>query len=260
MPLIQFRIAQPEEYQELAEWLYSISQTPEQHCLHTWSDQSTAEMQQQWLAYWNDGELYYLVARQNDQLVGALGCEYDLSLQRGWLHGPHASENAWTETANQLYTHLLNELPTAIQELNANLNIRNHRACHFYVQQGFQQVETLNHNLYLTAEQRVAAGDHGCLPLGKQHRESFIHLYNELFPRAYYSARRVIQMIGKSHQVWVLAQGEEVLGFSVVYVEPGASSGEIQFFGVREDYRRQGVGCLPPSTGCWMSPGWRWCA
>jgi ribosomal protein S18 acetylase RimI-like enzyme len=49
-------------------------------------------------------------------------------------------------------------------------------------------------------------------------------------------------MIGQSHQVLVVADGEEVLGFAVVSTEDGPTAGEIQFLGVREDKRHQGYG------------------
>ena len=47
-------------------------------------------------------------------------------------------------------------------------------------------------------------------------------------------------MIGHTHQVFVLAGGEQVLGFAVVSAEGPASEAEVQFVGVREDSRRQG--------------------
>jgi ribosomal protein S18 acetylase RimI-like enzyme len=49
-------------------------------------------------------------------------------------------------------------------------------------------------------------------------------------------------MIGQSHQVLVVPQGDEVVGFAVVSADEGLSMGEIQFLGVREEHRRQGVG------------------
>jgi ribosomal protein S18 acetylase RimI-like enzyme len=49
-------------------------------------------------------------------------------------------------------------------------------------------------------------------------------------------------MIGHTHQVVVAAEGEEILGFVVVSVGDNRSTGEIQFVGVREDCKRQGLG------------------
>jgi ribosomal protein S18 acetylase RimI-like enzyme len=49
-------------------------------------------------------------------------------------------------------------------------------------------------------------------------------------------------MTGQSHRVLVVDDEEKVLGFAVVSVEGNGSTGEIQFFGVRENSRRQGYG------------------
>jgi GNAT superfamily N-acetyltransferase len=202
MKKVSLQMAQRDDYQELAAWLVQMSQAPEQHCLHTWSGQSADGLQQQLLSYWDDSELCYIMALRNGQLVGAMGSEYDEALERGWLHGPHVATGDWELVAAQ----------------------------------------HLNYDFWLTPDERVVSGGGGCTLLGKEHETSFKQLYGTLFPAAYYSAERVIQMIGGSHQVVVAAQGEEVLGFAVVSAEGDGAEGEVQFFGVREDSRRQGHG------------------
>jgi GNAT superfamily N-acetyltransferase len=242
MEEIILRAAQREDYQELAEWLVQVSQAPEQHCLHTWSGQSAEGLQQQLLGYWDESELRYVLALRGDQLVGAMGSEYDEGLERGWLHGPHVAAEDWGLVAVELFTRLMAELPTCIGQLDAYLNVENARGRRFYAQQGFKERENLNYEFCLTPEERIVSGERGYTLLGKEHETSFTQWYEALFPAAYYSADRVLQMMGQSHQVLVVAEGEEVLGFAVVSAEGGESAGEIQFFGVREDSRRQGYG------------------
>jgi GNAT superfamily N-acetyltransferase/RimJ/RimL family protein N-acetyltransferase len=239
---IVFRVAQRDDFRDLADWLVQVSQAPEQHCLHTWSGQSAAGLRQQLLNYWGESELCYVMALRDGQLVGAMGSEYDEGLERGWLHGPHAATEDWGTIAGELFIRLLAGLPRCIRQLNAYLNIENIRGRRFYAQQGFKEREHLSYDFWLAPEERMTSGDRGCMLLGKEHETSFKQLYEALFPAAYYSAERVIQMIGQSHQVLVLAEGEEVLGFAVVSVEEGDTAGEIQFFGVRENCRRQGYG------------------
>jgi len=239
---ITFQVAQRDDYGGLADWLVQMSQVPEQHCLHTWSGQTAKELQQQLLSYWHDSELYYVMALRDGRLAGAMGSEYDEGLERGWLHGPHVATGDWDLIAGELFTRLLSALPACIGQLGAYLNVENAWGRRFYVQQGFKEREHLNYDFWLTPEDRVVSGDEGCLLLGRKHETSFKQLYKALFPAAYYSAERVIHMVGHSHQVLVVAEGEEVLGFVVVSTEGSESAGEIQFFGVREDRRRQGYG------------------
>ena len=242
MEEIIFRVAQRGEYRDLAEWLVQVSQVPEQHCLHTWSGEGAAELQQQLQGYWDDSELCYVLALRGGRLAGAMGCEYDEELQRGWLHGPHVTTEDWGPVAAELFTRLLGALPACIGQLFAFLNVENKRGRRFYVQQGFAEREHLSHEFWLTPDRRVASDDGGCFPISKEQEASFTQLYEVLFPRAYYSADRVLEMIGQSHQILVATEGELVLGFAVVSAEEGQQVGEVQFLGVREDRRRQGHG------------------
>jgi GNAT superfamily N-acetyltransferase len=168
-----------------------------------------------------------------------MGAEYDEELGRGWLHGPHVVAENWGPVAAALFTRLLVALPASIGQLHAFLNVENKRGRRFYAQQGFAEREHLNYEFWLAPDQRVAAGDWGCVPVSEEQEASFMQLYEVLFPRAYYSADRVLQM--ESHQVLVLAEGEQVLGFAVATTEDG-EAGEIQFLGVRDDCRHQGYG------------------
>jgi len=235
------RVAQRDDYRDLAEWLVQVSQVPAQHCLHTWSGQSAEELQQQLQGYWDDSELCYVVALRDGRLLGAMGSEFDEELQRGWLHGPHVAAEDWGPIAAELFTRLLGALPACIGQLHAFLNVENKRGRRFYAQQGFAEREHLNYEFWLAPDERVASDDGGCIPIRKEHEASFKQLYGALFPAAYYSADRLLEMIGQSHQVLVTTEGERVLGFAVASAE-GSQAGEIQFLGVREDCRRQGYG------------------
>ena len=207
MEEIIFRVAQRDDYRELAEWLVRVSQAPEQHCLHTWSGEGAGELQQQLQGYWDDSELCYVLALRDGQLAGAMGCEYDEELGRGWLHGPHVATEDWRPVAAALFARLLVALPACIGQLHAFLNVENKRGRRFYAQQGFVEREHLNYEFWLAPDERVVSDDGGCFPISKEQEASFKQLYEALFPRAYYSADRVLEMIGQSHQVFVTDRG-----------------------------------------------------
>jgi ribosomal protein S18 acetylase RimI-like enzyme len=239
MEEIDFQVAKREDYQELTRWLVRVSQAPEQHCLHTWSGQSSAGLRQQLLGYLDDSELCYLLALHDGRLAGAMGAEYDEELGRGWLHGPHVFAGDWDPIAAELFGRLLAELPSKIQQFDVFLNVENKRARRFYARRGFEEREHASHDFWLVPGDRIPAGERGCVPIGEEQEASFKQLYAALFPTAYYSADRVLQM--ESHRVFVAAEGARVLGFAVTSVEEG-DAGEVQFLGVREDCRRQGYG------------------
>ncbi|MBN1536439.1 MAG: GNAT family N-acetyltransferase [Anaerolineales bacterium] len=237
-----FRAAQKSDFKILAPWLVAMGQEAQRQCLHTWSGDSADELQQALTGYWEDGELCYMLALRNEQIVGAMGSEFDKALGRAWLHGPHAIPDEWEPIAEALFQHLLAELPAVIQQWDAYLNIENKQAQRFYIDQGFRELNSLNYDFWLTPDDRVGAGKHHCQMLAKEHAQSFITLYARLFPSAYYSGERILQMIGDSHQVMVIADGGDVLGFVVINTLGETLPGEIQFLGVQEDCRHRGYG------------------
>jgi ribosomal protein S18 acetylase RimI-like enzyme len=242
MNKIIFQEAGAQDFKQLAEWLVMMSQKPEQHCLHTWADQSAEGLAEQLINYRHDEELCYLMAFRDAEIVGAIGSEYDRSLRRAWLHGPHAAVENWQLLAEELFRRILAALPEEIRQLDVYLNFENVRGRNFYREQGFKERDNLNYDFWLEPDRRVTSGEGRSRLLEKAQESSFIELFDALFPKAYYSAERIIEMNGQSHQVLVEAQGETVLGFAVVSVEGDQSDGELQFFGVREDSRRRGYG------------------
>lgn len=242
MENITFRVAQKDDYHKLAPWLVAMSQAPEQHCLHTWVSGSADELEQQLLSYLDDSELCYIMALRDERIVGAMGSEYDEELGRGWLHGPHAVAEQWEEITAGLLTRLLSALPPSIKQANAGLNVENARGRRFYVACGFEEDDVQAFDLLLTPADRVASDEERCGSLEPVHAPSFVQLYEAIFPLAYYSGERVVRMIGQSHQVFVAAEREKVLGFAVVAVDEERTSGEVQFLGIREDCRGRGYG------------------
>jgi len=187
MPEITFRLAQQREYPQLARWLVRICENPKQHCMHSWSGEDAVDLSVLLLKYLADGELVYVLAFQGEDLVGAMGCEYDEELHRSWLHGPHAEIDDWESPAEELLARVVEALPPSITILDAYPNTANTRAASFYGRRGFARVGDVSHVYGLVSGHRVASQEAPCGPLQKCHEPSFLELYHTLFPDAYYS-------------------------------------------------------------------------
>ncbi len=236
------RSAERGDLGRLAEWLCRASSDPESQCLHSWSGDTPDALRGSLAGYLDDAELQYLLLERSGQLFGAMGAEHDTSLGRAWLHGPHVLLEDWEGGAERLFRELLVTLPPEVEHLTAYVNTRNARARAFYAARGFSERGTESHVFWLDPSEGRGVVESCAVSLGSEHRASFAWLYELLFPAAYYSSDRVIEMIGRSHHVVVAADGREVLGFAVAASEAEGALGELQFLGVREDCRGKGLG------------------
>jgi len=242
MSEIAFRLAQRGDVPGLARWLVRLCEDPKQHCMHTWSGEDAADLGGLLSKYFDDGELVYVLAFRGESLVGAMGCEIDEELQRGWLHGPHVGLGDWESMAEELSAGVVAALPPSINTLDAYPNTANTRAADFYRRRGFSEIGGVSYVYGMAAEDWVASGGTSCTPLEEGHEPSFLKLYRALFPNAYYSGQRILSMLGSSHRVFVIAEGLEILGFAAGCADEDSRSGEVQFVGVRQDRRGEGLG------------------
>jgi len=239
---VTVRCAERDDLGRLAQWLCRVCSDPESQCLHSWSGESTDALRERLAGYLDDSELQYLLLERPGELSGAMGAEYDTSLGRAWLHGPHVLLDDWGGNAERLFHDLVAMLPTEVEHLTAYVNTRNSRARAFFGAHGFSERDTESHEFWLVPSKDRGSVEGRAVDLRSEHRDSFSALYESLFPAAYYSSDRVVEMIGRSHHVVVVADGSDVLGFAVSASEVEGSLGEVQFLGVREDCRRRGLG------------------
>lgn len=239
MESVSVRLATTADLPAIGSLVVELCRDPTAHCIHSWSGESddgnTAELRR----IHGKQELVYAMAESADGLVGAFGCELDLEAGRGWLHGPHARSD-WNAIAESVYVALRGALPPGITDLTAFLNVANERALAFYSRHGFDE-QPMRHHEYLLPAVAASARAVGAR-LEARHRPSFFELFDALFPKAYFSRERLVDMQGESHEIFVTRAGDRVDGFCVAFRSADGRRGEIQFLGVREDLRRKGLG------------------
>ncbi len=233
------RLATAADLPAIGSLLVELCRDPVAHCIHSWSGEASVENAAALAQVYGEQELTYVVEESADGLVGAFGCELDHDLGRGWFHGPHARSD-WDAVADSLHAALREALPPSITEFNAFLNVENARGGAFYERHGFTEQPMRHHEYLLSGD---AASAPAVRPfLEALSRPSFFELFDALFPNAYYGHERLLEMQGKSLEIFVTLVGDQVVGFCVPYRAADARRGEIQFLGVHEDLRRTGLG------------------
>ncbi len=219
------------------------NKNPETHCIQSDTGNDYQSIQNEITRLDLDSASCYMVAFQDSQLIGTLGCELDKELGRGWVRGPFVVANTdnWENVAASLLQGMQNTLPAAIHWLDSYLNIANERGNNFYLTHGFKKLRLVH--VYTAATPENPLGFSGiCKSLDPDQAQNFIVLHESIFPRTYATGQRILDKLGDHHQVFVCTQGSEILGYLSAAIEEDSGDGSVEFIGVREDARGTGIG------------------
>lgn len=185
--------------------------------------------------------LTFLTAWEREQLIGLLAVEGDAELGRAWLHGPLVAAPAWQTVADQLYAAALPTIGPGVGEHELFCDVRNARCIAFAAAHGFD-VHGDWHVLCFARAQLAAIAPVEVQPFAPAQRSALQQLHDGLFPTANMSSRQLLDGIGAHAQVFVSVAGEHLLGYVAATVDPATGEAFIDFIGVDERFRGQGIG------------------
>jgi GNAT superfamily N-acetyltransferase len=243
MSNIAIRPARKEDFLIISKVIADQNKNPETHCIQSDTGNDYQSIQNEIIRLDLDSGICFMVAFQDNQLIGTLGCELDEELGRGWVRGPFviADTDNWENIAASLLQGLQNTLPSAIHRLDSYLNIANERGNNFYIAHGFQKLRLAH--VYVAATPENPLGPvNTCTSLHPHQTEKFIALHESIFPQTYATGQRIVDKLGDHHQVFVYTRGSEILGYLYAAIEEDSGDGSVEFVGVREDARGNGIG------------------
>ena len=181
-------------------------------------------------------------ASDGQVITGFLGVDHDRGMGRAWLHGPLVQEPDWEAVSAALYDAVLGTLPEEITVLEFFGERRNERLAAFATHRGYT---TLPVSLSLSrgAEPELASPDwvEALAPDGPD-VESVITLHEQIFPTGYYTGRQLVEKAAAGDMLLIARRDEGVRGYLFLQVEPAGRAGYIDFIGVAETARNQGLG------------------
>jgi RimJ/RimL family protein N-acetyltransferase len=184
-------------------------------------------------------EAGFMLAFDAETLVGILGLELDAEINRAWLYGPLIDHVDWHPVADQLYHAVQTLIPPTIGQYEIFCEAQNVNCQQFAERHQFKSVgEHLTFFLPHTDLIPVAAaGD-----WNPRFFAAFNALHQATFPRTYYTAQQMIDLQSDHARLFIDTVGDDLRGYIFVQVDPDAGEGYIDFIGVDERYRRQGIG------------------
>jgi ribosomal protein S18 acetylase RimI-like enzyme len=183
----------------------------------------------------------FLLALDNQQIVGVMGVEYDPQLGRAWLFGPLLERSVSQSVADRLYAELLPVIPTTIYEHELFCDSQNYMCQSFADQHAFP-LHTEAAILTFTRNELDGVPFVTLPELSAPYIAQFSQLHAQLFPRTYASAEQIVEMRTEHTRVLVVTEQEQLLGYVLAKVDLEAGSGYTDYIGVAEHARRRGVG------------------
>ena len=183
----------------------------------------------------------FLLAMENDRLIGLMGAEYDLELGRSWLHGPFVDHAQWDEVAEKLLGEILANLPDAITDHEIACDKRAARVRSFAEAHGFNPS---GESAYLLlGKGQFSSADLDPAPaLEERFADAFIALHDSTFPGTYYNGKQMLEKQDEHNRIVAITDNQDLLGYIFATVALETGEAYFDFIGVSENARGRGVG------------------
>ena len=196
----------------------------------------------------------FLLAYDDNELVGVFGVDADPQINRAWLFGPLVQHADWHSIADALYDKVLLLIPAGIRDRDLFCDVQNVHMEEFASRYGFPMhsenaLMTLLRERYTPAAKRISR----IISFDEAWFAPFEKLHKVLFPNAYFTARQMVEKINETHSLFLAIEDEKLLGYHFCKIDPDAESGYVDFIGTDESARGRGVGADLLASGVdWM--------
>jgi ribosomal protein S18 acetylase RimI-like enzyme len=196
----------------------------------------------------------FRLAYEDDQLIGVFGVDADPEINRAWLFGPLIENEDWHNIADQLYAEVLALIPVGIRDYDIFCDVQNTRMETFAVRHGFplyseNAVLSLAREDYKSSAKRKAK----IILYRERFFKQFEKLHKILFPKAYFTARQMVEKRNQHHQLFLAIDENHLLGYHFCKIEPESGSGYVDFIGTDLSARGRGIGADLLAAGVdWM--------
>jgi GNAT superfamily N-acetyltransferase len=196
----------------------------------------------------------FMLAYDDDQLIGVFGVDADSEINRAWLFGPLVEHDDWHTVADKLYEQVLSIISAGIRDYDLFCDEQNIHMQEFAERHGFalrseNAVMTLLRENYTSTaknKSKIISFDEGFFG-------QLESLHKTIFPNAYFTARQMMEKINETHQLFLAIENENVLGYHFCKIEPEAESGYVDFIGTDSSARGRGIGADLLASGIhWM--------
>ncbi len=230
----------PRNSRELAVFLAEMNAKPSQHI--GYCGESKEGIYDTLISDFSDLELAnsFLVAYQDEEIIGAIGLDIDLEDRSAEVWGPFARKGH-EELVNELWEKVTSLSSSQVDQYNLFFNAENMFAKEFATSQGGQ---LQGHHKVLVAKKSewIEIVDEGIVEYISSYEHDFKTLHGQEFPSTYYSAQTIFERVSELNKLFISTSGEEMTGYVYIEAEPKHGEGSVEYIAVSKRFRKQGIG------------------
>ena len=234
----------PADWPALAQFLFAANRIDgDVRCLHSHAGLDAAAYADE-LSSLPPDQACYVAARQDGELIGVAGAEYDAALGRAWLRGPLvASGRDFGAAAAPLLAALCAQLPPRILQQDVFVSSNCAEAIDFFRSQGFAREAAYGEYTSLRPAAVPAALPRGIAVVAPEPRwrAAIGSLHESEFSRAYVSADALFEADSPDRLTRVALLDGAPAGYVRVHFDAQWQEGYVDFLAVAPASRRRGV-------------------
>ena len=182
----------------------------------------------------------FLVATQDDKIIGVIGFDADLGRNSAEVWGPFIKETRW-DIALEMWNKMTQLLPEEMDLISMFLNNKNERCIELVDKLGFSK-ESEQSILIFDNDDFNKLDDISLKELSVDYYQEMQSLHDKVFPNTYYSGEEILERLNSNRKVFIETDDNNLSGYIYVEAEPEYGEGNIEFFAVCEREKGKGVG------------------
>lgn len=227
----------PEELALIVQFIYQQQANPVTRCLHLdWHQEGILADIQDLDVPFHEA---FMLAFDQETLVGVLGCDNDLEAGRAWLHGPFARAEDWYTIVASLFEATWATLPPAIGRVSNYLELAYAQAREFHTDWGFL-TKDVSH-IY-RAEAYPLTMPESIHPFQPSDAEFLERAHTQAFPQTWLSTAEMIRQQDERHPILIVWHEGQPVGYARLSQHVALFEGTLDFVAVVPEWRGQGWG------------------
>ncbi|WP_170206420.1 GNAT family N-acetyltransferase [Psychrobacillus lasiicapitis] len=186
----------------------------------------------------------FVVAYDEENLIGALGFDVDKESKSAEVWGPFIKNKGDYQLADSLWEKANALLTSEVNEFSFFINIKNEFVQQFAIHKN--AINKGNHLLLKAFHNDLEEVDLAQIEsYDLAYRDSFMSLHKKNFPNTYFKASEILDRLSNHNHLLVINEKEgRIKGYVYVEANPEHKEGSIEYITVAADYQKQGIGTL----------------